>query len=169
MLVGDWQSNLARFDGMRYGLRVGDDGTRSAEEVMALTRAEGFGPEVKRRIILGTYALSVGYYDAYYLQAQRVRSLIARDFATAFEKVDILVSPTTPTTAFKLGEKIADPLAMYNFDLCTLPLNLAGLCGMSLPAGLASDSGLPVGLQLMAPAFADDRLYKVGAAFEAGH
>lgn len=162
-------SNLARFDGMRYGLRVGDDGTRSAEEVMALTRAEGFGPEVKRRIILGTYALSVGYYDAYYLQAQRVRSLIARDFATAFEKVDILVSPTTPTTAFKLGEKIADPLAMYNFDLCTLPLNLAGLCGMSLPAGLASDSGLPVGLQLMAPAFADDRLYKVGAAFEAGH
>lgn len=162
-------SNLARFDGMRYGLRVGDDGTRSAEEVMALTRAEGFGPEVKRRIILGTYALSVGYYDAYYLQAQRVRSLIARDFATAFEKVDILVSPTTPTTAFKLGEKVADPLAMYNFDLCTLPLNLAGLCGMSLPAGLASDSGLPVGLQLMAPAFADDRLYKVGAAFEAGH
>ncbi|MDO5098469.1 MAG: Asp-tRNA(Asn)/Glu-tRNA(Gln) amidotransferase subunit GatA [Corynebacterium sp.] len=161
-------SNLARFDGMRYGLRVGDDGTRSAEEVMALTRAAGFGPEVKRRIILGTYALSVGYYDAYYLQAQRVRTLIAQDFAAAYEKCDVLVSPTTPTTAFKLGEKISDPLAMYNFDLCTLPLNLAGLCGMSLPAGLASDTNLPVGLQIMAPAFADDRLYKVGAAFEAG-
>lgn len=161
-------SNLARFDGMRYGKRVGDDGTRSAEEVMAMTRAAGFGPEVKRRIILGTYALSVGYYDAYYLQAQRVRTLIAQDFAAAYEKCDVLVSPTTPTTAFKLGEKVSDPLAMYNFDLCTLPLNLAGLCGMSVPAGLASDTGLPVGLQIMAPAFADDRLYKVGAAFEAG-
>lgn len=161
-------SNLARFDGMRYGLRSGDDGTRSADEVMALSRAEGFGPEVKRRIILGTYALSVGYYDAYYLQAQRVRTLIAQDFAKAYEQVDVLVSPTTPTTAFKLGEKITDPLEMYNFDLCTLPLNLAGLSGMSLPAGLASDSGLPVGLQIMAPAFQDDRLYRVGAAFEAG-
>lgn len=161
-------SNLARFDGMRYGQRVGDDGTRSAEEVMAMTRAAGFGPEVKRRIILGTYALSVGYYDAYYLQAQRVRTLIAQDFAAAYEKCDVLISPTTPTTAFKLGEKVSDPLAMYNFDLCTLPLNLAGLCGMSVPAGLASDTGLPVGLQIMAPAFADDRLYKVGAAFEAG-
>lgn len=161
-------SNLARFDGMRYGLRVGDDGTRSADEVMALSRAEGFGPEVKRRIILGTYALSVGYYDAYYLQAQRVRTLIAQDFAKAYEQCDVLVAPTTPTTAFKLGEKVSDPMAMYNFDLCTLPLNLAGLCGMSLPAGLASDTGLPVGLQIMAPAFADDRLYRVGAAFEAG-
>lgn len=161
-------SNLARFDGMRYGLRVGDDGTHSAEEVMAMTRAAGFGPEVKRRIILGTYALSVGYYDAYYLQAQRVRTLIAQDFAKAYEQCDVLVSPTTPTTAFKLGEKVSDPLAMYNFDLCTLPLNLAGLCGMSLPAGLASDTNLPVGLQIMAPAFADDRLYRVGAAFEAG-
>ena len=161
-------SNLARFDGMRYGLRVGDDGHHSAEEVMALTRAAGFGPEVKRRIILGTYALSVGYYDAYYLQAQRVRTLIAQDFSKAYEKCDVLVSPTTPTTAFKLGEKVSDPLSMYNFDLCTLPLNLAGLSGMSLPAGLAPDTGLPVGLQIMAPAFADDRLYKVGAAFETG-
>ena len=160
-------SNLARFDGMRYGLRVGDDGTHSAAEVMALTRAAGFGPEVKRRIILGTYALSVGYYDAYYVQAQRVRTLIAQDFSKAYEQCDVLVSPTTPTTAFKLGEKVSDPLAMYNFDLCTLPLNLAGLCGMSLPAGLADDTHLPVGLQIMAPAFADDRLYKVGAAFEA--
>ena len=160
-------SNLARFDGMRYGLRVEDDGTHSAAEVMALTRAAGFGPEVKRRIILGTYALSVGYYDAYYVQAQRVRTLIAQDFSKAYEQCDVLVSPTTPTTAFKLGDKVSDPLAMYNFDLCTLPLNLAGLCGMSLPAGLADDTHLPVGLQIMAPAFVDDRLYKVGAAFEA--
>ena len=161
-------SNLARFDGMRYGSRVGDDGSHSADEVMSLTRAEGFGPEVKRRIMLGTYALSVGYYDAYYLQAQRVRTLISEDFARAFEKVDVLVSPTTPTTAFKLGEKTEDPMEMYNFDLCTLQLNLAGLCGMSVPSGMASDSGLPTGLQIMAPAFEDDRLYKVGAAYEAG-
>lgn len=161
-------SNLARFDGMRYGLRSGDDGTHSADEVMAISRAEGFGPEVKRRIMLGTYALSVGYYDAYYLQAQRVRTLIAEDFTKAYEQVDVLISPATPTTAFKLGEKVDDPLAMYNFDLCTLPLNLAGLCGMSVPAGFAEDTNLPVGLQIMAPAFADDRLYKVGAAFEAG-
>ena len=161
-------SNLARFDGMRYGLRAGDDGSHSAEQVMSQSRAEGFGPEVKRRIMLGTYALSVGYYDAYYLQAQRVRTLIAQDFARAFEQVDVLVSPTTPTTAFKLGEKVEDPMAMYNFDLCTLPLNLAGLCGMSVPSGLASDTKLPTGLQIMAPAFEDDRLYKVGAAYEAG-
>lgn len=161
-------SNLARFDGMRYGLRAGDDGSHSAEQVMSQSRAEGFGPEVKRRIMLGTYALSVGYYDAYYLQAQRVRTLIAQDFARAFEQVDVLVSPTTPTTAFKLGEKAEDPMAMYNFDLCTLPLNLAGLCGMSVPSGMASDTNLPTGLQIMAPAFADDRLYKVGAAYEVG-
>lgn len=161
-------SNLARFDGMRYGLRSGDDGSHSADDVMSISRAEGFGPEVKRRIMLGTYALSVGYYDAYYLQAQRVRTLIAEDFARAFEHVDVLVSPTTPTTAFKLGEKTEDPMEMYNFDLCTLPLNLAGLCGMSVPSGMASDTGLPTGLQIMAPAFQDDRLYRVGAAYEAG-
>ena len=161
-------SNLARFDGMRYGQRVGDDGTRSAEEVMAATRGEGFGAEVKRRIILGTYALSVGYYDAYYLQAQRVRTLVAQDFAKAFERCDVIAAPATPTTAFKLGDKVDDPLAMYNFDLFTLPLNLAGLPGMSVPAGEASDTGLPVGLQLIAPAFEDARLYRVGAAFEAG-
>ena len=161
-------SNLARFDGMRYGQRVGDDGTRSAEEVMAATRGEGFGAEVKRRIILGTYALSVGYYDAYYLQAQRVRTLVAQDFAKAFERCDVIAAPAAPTTAFKLGDKVDDPLAMYNFDLFTLPLNLAGLPGMSVPAGKASDTGLPVGLQLIAPAFEDARLYRVGAAFEAG-
>lgn len=159
-------SNLARFDAMRYGLRVGDDGSHSADEVMGLTRAEGFGKEVKRRIIIGTYALSAGYYDAYYTQAQRVRSLIFDDFKSAFEKVDVLVSPTTPQTAFKLGEKVDDPVAMYLFDLYTLPVNLAGNCGMSVPAGLASDTKLPVGLQIIAPSLQDARLYKVGAAFE---
>jgi aspartyl-tRNA(Asn)/glutamyl-tRNA(Gln) amidotransferase subunit A len=167
ILPSEVSSNLARFDGMRYGLRVGDDGTHSAEEVMALTRAAGFGPEVKRRIMIGTYALSAGYYDAYYNQAQKVRTLIARDFDEAYRQVDVLVSPATPTTAFRLGEKVDDPLAMYLFDLSTLPLNLAGHCGMSVPSGLSPDDSLPVGLQIMAPALADDRLYRVGAAYEA--
>lgn len=167
ILPSEVSSNLARFDAMRYGLRVGDDGTHSAEEVMALSREAGFGPEVKRRIMIGTFALSTGYYDAYYGQAQKVRTLIARDFATAFESVDVLVSPTTPQTAFKLGEKVDDPLSMYLFDLCTLPVNLAGNAAMSIPSGLAADDGLPVGLQIMAPALADDRLYRVGAAYEA--
>lgn len=167
ILPSEVSSNLARFDAMRFGLRVGDDGTHSAEEVMALTRAAGFGPEVKRRIMIGTYALSAGYYDAYYNQAQKVRTLIARDLEQAYQSVDVLVSPATPTTAFRLGEKIDDPLAMYLFDLCTLPLNLAGHCGMSVPSGLSPDDGLPVGLQIMAPALADDRLYRVGAAYEA--
>lgn len=166
--MSEVSSNLARFDGMRYGLRTGDDGKHSAEDVMASSRGDGFGPEVKRRIILGTYALSVGYYDAYYLQAQRVRTLIAQDFRRAFEKVDVIAGPAVPQTAFKIGEKVDDPLAMYNFDLFTLPLNLAGLPGMSVPAGTASDTGLPVGLQIIAPAFEDERLYRVGAAFEAG-
>lgn len=167
ILPSEVSSNLARFDAMRYGLRVDDDGEHSAEQVMAATRDAGFGPEVKRRIIIGTYALSAGYYDAYYGSAQKVRTLIARDFDAAYDKVDVLVSPATPSTAFGLGEKIDDPLSMYLFDLFTLPLNLAGHCGMSLPAGLAPDTGLPVGLQIMAPPQADDRLYKVGAAFEA--
>jgi aspartyl-tRNA(Asn)/glutamyl-tRNA(Gln) amidotransferase subunit A len=160
-------SNLARFDGMRYGLRVGDDGGRSAEEVMSLTREAGFGPEVKRRIILGTYALSAGYYDAYYGQAQKVRTLIIRDFAAAFDQVDVLVSPTTPTTAFRIGERVDDPMAMYLSDLCTIPANLAGNAALSVPAGLSDDDGLPVGLQVMAPALADDRAYRVAAAYEA--
>jgi aspartyl-tRNA(Asn)/glutamyl-tRNA(Gln) amidotransferase subunit A len=167
ILPSEVSSNLARFDAMRYGLRVGDDGTHSAEEVMAMTRAAGFGPEVKRRIMIGTYALSAGYYDAYYNQAQKVRTLIAQDLERAYQSVDVLVTPTTPSTAFRLGEKVDDPLAMYLFDLCTLPLNLAGHCGMSVPSGLAEDDGLPVGLQIMAPALADDRLYRVGAAYEA--
>ncbi|PZG15809.1 Asp-tRNA(Asn)/Glu-tRNA(Gln) amidotransferase subunit GatA [Nonomuraea aridisoli] len=159
-------SNLARFDAMRYGLRVGDDGTRSAEEVMALTRAAGFGPEVKRRIMLGTYALSSGYYDAYYGQAQKVRTVISREFEAAFQQVDVLVSPTTPTTAFSIGERADDPMAMYLADLCTIPSNLAGNAAMSVPCGLADEDGLPVGLQIMAPVLADDRCYRVGAAVE---
>jgi aspartyl-tRNA(Asn)/glutamyl-tRNA(Gln) amidotransferase subunit A len=159
-------SNLARFDAMRYGLRVGDDGSHSAEQVMALTREAGFGPEVKRRIMIGTYALSAGYYDAYYGQALKVRTLIARDFDRAYEQVDVLVSPTSPFTAWKLGDKVDDPLAMYLSDLCTLPTNLAGHCAISVPSGLAADDGMPVGLQIMAPAFADDRLYRVAAAYE---
>jgi len=159
-------SNLARFDAMRYGLRVSDDGEHSAEEVMALTREKGFGAEVKRRVMLGTYALSSGYYDAYYGSAQKVRTLISRDFDAAFEKVDVLVSPTTPTTAFKIGERVDDPLAMYLADLCTIPSNLAGNAAMSVPSGLSDEDGLPVGLQIMAPALADDRMYRVGAAYE---
>ncbi|MEV6427410.1 Asp-tRNA(Asn)/Glu-tRNA(Gln) amidotransferase subunit GatA [Nocardia sp. NPDC051463] len=167
VMPSEVSSNLARFDAMRYGLRVADDGQHSAEQVMAATRAAGFGPEVKRRIMIGTYALSAGYYDAYYGQALKVRTLIARDFDNAYEKVDVLVSPTSPFTPWKLGEKVDDPLAMYLSDLCTLPTNLAGHPAMSVPSGLSKDDGMPVGFQIMAPALADDRLYRVGAAYEA--
>ncbi|MEI6648688.1 MAG: Asp-tRNA(Asn)/Glu-tRNA(Gln) amidotransferase subunit GatA [Actinomycetes bacterium] len=160
-------SNLARFDSMRYGIRVGDDGSRGAEEVMNLTREVGFGREVKRRIILGTYALSSGYYDAYYGSAQKVRTLISRDFETAFASVDVLVSPTAPTTAFKIGEKSDDPLAMYLNDIATIPVNMAGIGGMSLPCGLAPEDGLPVGFQIMSPAMKDDLMYQVGGVLEA--
>jgi aspartyl-tRNA(Asn)/glutamyl-tRNA(Gln) amidotransferase subunit A len=160
-------SNLARFDAMRYGLRVGDDRENSAEQVMALTREAGFGAEVKRRIMIGTYALSSGYYDAYYGQAQKVRTLITRDFEKAFETVDVLISPTTPTTAFRIGERVDDPMAMYLADLCTIPANLAGTPAMSVPAGLSDEDGLPVGLQVMAPALQEQRMYKVAAAYEA--
>jgi aspartyl-tRNA(Asn)/glutamyl-tRNA(Gln) amidotransferase subunit A len=158
-------SNLARFEGMRFGLRVGDDGSHSLEEVMSLTREQGFGPEVKRRIILGTYALSAGYYDAYYGQAQKVRTLITRDFTGAFDDVDVLVSPTSPTVAWPIGARVDDPLAMYAADLCTLPASLAGVPAISVPCGLSE--GLPVGFQVMAPALADDRCYRVAAAVEA--
>ena len=160
-------SNLARFDAMRYGLRVGDVDGASAESVMNLTREVGFGREVKRRIILGTYALSSGYYDAYYGSAQKVRTLITQDFNKAFEKCDVMVSPTCPTTAFKIGEKSNDPIAMYLNDIATIPVNMAGIGGMSLPSGLAPEDGLPVGFQIMAPAMADQRMYLVGAALEA--
>jgi aspartyl-tRNA(Asn)/glutamyl-tRNA(Gln) amidotransferase subunit A len=157
-------SNLARFDGVRFGLRVGDDGQKSLEEVMSLTREAGFGPEVKRRIILGTYALSSGYYEAYYGQAQKVRTLISRDFAKAFEQVDVLVSPTTPFVAFPFGSRTSDPYQMYLADLYTIPANLYGGPAISVPCGLSE--GLPVGLQIMAPTMADDRIYRVAAALE---
>ena len=157
-------SNLARFDAMRYGIRVGEG---SAEEVMNATREIGFGKEVKRRIILGTYALSSGYYDAYYGSAQKVRTLISRDFEAAFTKADVLVSPTAPTTAFKIGEKANDPIAMYLNDIATIPTNLAGICSISIPSGLADEDNLPAGFQIMAGAMKDDRLYQVGAALEA--
>src|SRR6185503_19415781 len=152
ILPSEASSNLARFDAMRYGLRVLPDGIpdASAEEVMAATRESGFGQEVKRLIILGTYALSSGYYEAYYGQAQKVRTLITRDFDAAFEKADVLVSPTTPTTAFRIGERVDDPIAMYRADLCTIPANLAGTPAMSVPCGLSDEDGLPVGLQVMA-------------------
>ena len=169
ILPSEASSNLARFDAMRYGLRVLPEGTDapSAEDVMRATRDAGFGDEVKRRIILGTYALSSGYYDAYYGQAQKVRTLIGRDFEAAFAQADVLVSPTAPTTAFPIGEKLDDPLAMYLNDIATIPANLAGVPGLSVPAGLAPEDGLPVGFQVLAPALADDRLYRVGAALEA--
>jgi aspartyl-tRNA(Asn)/glutamyl-tRNA(Gln) amidotransferase subunit A len=168
ILPSEASSNLAKFDAMRYGLRVYPEGVDdpTAEQVMAATRAAGFGDEVKRRIILGTYALSSGYYDAYYGSAQKVRTLIQRDFAAAFEQADVLLSPTAPTTAFPLGDKLDDPLAMYLNDVATIPANLAGIPGMSLPSGLADEDGLPAGLQILAPAGADDRLYRIGAAAE---
>jgi aspartyl-tRNA(Asn)/glutamyl-tRNA(Gln) amidotransferase subunit A len=169
ILPSEASSNLAKFDAMRYGLRVEPDGVPapSAEQVMSATREAGFGDEVKRRIILGTFALSSGYYDAYYGQAQKVRTLIARDFEAAFGQVDVLVSPTAPTTAFRIGDKVDDPLAMYLNDIATIPANLAGVPGMSLPSGLAPEDGLPTGIQILAPALHDDRLYTVGAALEA--
>ena len=145
---------------------MGDTNGASAEEVMRLTRGKGFGPEVKRRIILGTYALSSGYYDAYYGSALKVRTLIKRDYDAAFEKCDVLVSPTAPTTAFKLGEKVDDPIAMYLNDIATIPVNLAGLGSMSLPAGLADEDGLPVGFQITSPVMKDDLLYQVGGVIE---
>ena len=166
ILPSEASSNLARFDGMRFGIREDDGNDRSVEEVMSATREKGFGAEVKRRIMLGTYALSSGYYDAYYGQAQRIRTLITRDFNTAFSHVDVLVSPTAPTTAFKIGEKLDDPLAMYLNDIATIPVNLAGNCAMSLPIGLAPEDGLPVGLQIIAPPMEDQLLYQVGSALE---
>jgi aspartyl-tRNA(Asn)/glutamyl-tRNA(Gln) amidotransferase subunit A len=166
ILPAEASSNLAKFDSVRFGLRVTPEGNPTVEDVMSATRDRGFGDEVKRRIILGTYALSAGYYDAYYGSAQKVRTLIQRDFAEAFARVDVLVSPSAPTTAFPLGEKLDDPLAMWAGDLTTIPVNLAGIPGMSLPMGLAPEDGMPVGLQLMAPAYEDHRLYRWGSALE---
>ena len=155
-------SNLARFDGIRYGLRVKGNTT---EELMARTRAEGFGPEVTRRILLGTYSLSAGYYDAFYGQAQRVRAAIQEDFARAYEQVDVLVSPTSPTVAFEAGARTADPLAMYLSDICTIPSNLAGHPAISVPIGL-DGAGLPIGFQVMAPALGETVMYQVAAEVE---
>ncbi|ARC56361.1 Glutamyl-tRNA(Gln) amidotransferase subunit A [Frondihabitans sp. 762G35] len=166
ILPAEASSNLAKFDSVRFGLRVNPEGGGTVEDVMAATREAGFGPEVKRRIILGTYALSAGYYDAYYGSAQKVRTLVQRDFARMFAEVDVLISPSAPTTAFPIGEKIDDPLAMYLNDLTTIPANLAGIPGISLPMGLAEEDGLPTGIQLMAPAREDARLYTYGAALE---
>jgi len=167
ILPSEASSNLARFDGVRFGYRAGVEPGHTVEEMMTATRGEGFGPEVVRRIVLGTYALSAGYYDQYYGKAQKVRTLVQRDFATAFDTVDVLVSPTTPTTAFLLGEKLADPLAMYLNDVATIPANLAGVPALSVPVGLAGEDGLPVGLQVMAPVLRDDLLYRLGAVVEA--
>jgi aspartyl-tRNA(Asn)/glutamyl-tRNA(Gln) amidotransferase subunit A len=169
ILPAEASSNLAKFDSVRFGMRVTPDGNPTIERVMAATREAGFGPEVKRRIILGTYALSSGYYDDYYGSAQKVRTLIQRDFEAAFAQADVLVSPTAPTTAFKLGEKMEDPLAMYLNDIATIPANLAGIPGMSLPNGLADEDQLPSSIQLLAPAREDKRLYEVGAVLEKAH
>jgi aspartyl-tRNA(Asn)/glutamyl-tRNA(Gln) amidotransferase subunit A len=166
ILPAEASSNLAKFDSVRFGMRLDVPGG-TVEDVMAKTRDAGFGDEVKRRIILGTYALSAGYYDAYYGSAQKVRTLIQRDFDAAFAQVDVIATPSAPTTAFKIGEKIDDPLQMYLNDVTTIPANLAGVPGISIPSGLASEDGLPVGIQFLAPARADARLYRVGAALEA--
>ena len=166
ILPAEASSNLAKFDSVRFGLRVTPDGNPTIERVMAATREAGFGPEVKRRIILGTYALSSGYYDAYYGSAQKVRTLIQQDLNRAFEKVDVLLTPTAPTTAFKIGEKVNDPLAMYLNDIATIPANLAGIPGMSVPNGLAREDGLPSGVQILAPQMQDALMYRVGAIIE---
>ena len=155
-------SNLARYDGVRYGLRVPGS---TLIEMYRKTRERGFGAEVKRRIMLGTYALSAGYYDAYYLRAQKVRALIARDFSDAFQKVDVIVTPTAPTPAFRLGEKVSDPLEMYLADIYTVTGSLAGVPGISVPCGLTK-AGLPIGMQIFGPHFREGRAMQVAGAFE---
>lgn len=162
LATAEASSNLARYDGVRYGYRA--EGVEDVLSLFKKTRSEGFGSEVKRRIMLGTYALSAGYYDAYYLKAQKVRTLIQTDFNQAFEKFDVLLSPTAPTTAFKIGEKSGDPLTMYLSDVCTVPINLAGIPALSLPAGFVD--GMPVGMQLMGRPFSEGMLYRAAHAFE---
>jgi aspartyl-tRNA(Asn)/glutamyl-tRNA(Gln) amidotransferase subunit A len=165
LATAEASSNLARYDGVRYGHRAA-----SADSLQALygrTRSAGFGAEVKRRIMLGTYVLSSGYYDAFYLKGQKVRTLIRRDFDAAFAKVDLLVTPTTPTPAFRIGEKTDDPLAMYLSDVYTVTVNLAGLPGLSLPCGVTG-AGLPIGLQIVGRRFDEATVLRLGAALEAG-
>ncbi|MBT1017775.1 Asp-tRNA(Asn)/Glu-tRNA(Gln) amidotransferase subunit GatA [Canibacter sp. lx-72] len=166
IMPAEVSSNLARYDSVRFGMRVDAASGDTVADVMSKTRAAGFGSEVKRRIILGTYALSAGYYDAYYGTAQRVRTLVQRDFNEAFAQVDVLAAPTSNTTAWHLGERTADPMQNYLNDATTIPANLAGVPGISVPIGLAAEDNMPVGLQLMAPQYEDARLYKTGAAFE---
>lgn len=163
LATAEASSNLARFDGVKYGHRTKD--AKNLLEMYTKTRAEGFGDEVKRRIMLGTYALSAGYYDAYYKKAQQIRRLIKEDFDRAFEKVDILISPTCPNTAFEIGSKISDPLSMYLTDIGTISANLAGIPGMSLPCGYDSD-GMPIGLQILAPALGEEKLFNMAYNFE---
>ena len=163
LATAECSSNLARFDGVKYGYRTAD--AKNLMEMYTKTRAEGFGPEVKRRIMLGTYALSSGYYDAYYKKAQQMRAMVAQDFAEAFKKVDILISPTCPNTAFELGAKSSDPLAMYLTDIATISANLAGIPGMSVPAGFDKD-GMPIGLQILAPQLQESRLFNAAHKFE---
>jgi len=156
-------ANLARFDGIRYGARIEGNDPIS---LYANTRGAGFGPEVKRRIILGTYVLSSGYYDAYYLRAQKVRTLIRQDFLKAFEKVDAIVTPTSPTAAFKIGEKADDPLQMYLSDIFTISCNLAGICGLSVPCGFTKSPKLPIGLQLLGKPFGEETILRIAHAYE---
>ena len=163
LATAECSSNLARFDGVRYGYRTAD--AKNLLEMYTKTRAEGFGPEVKRRIMLGTYALSSGYYDAYYKKAQQMRALVTKDFIEAFKKADILISPTCPNTAFELGAKASDPLAMYLTDIATISANLAGIPGMSVPAGFDKD-GMPIGLQILAPQLQESRLFNAAHKFE---
>ncbi|MDZ4167392.1 MAG: amidase family protein, partial [Coriobacteriia bacterium] len=157
-------SNLARFDGIRYGHRAADPA--DVLDLYMRSRAEGFGPETIRRIMLGTYALSAGYYDAYYGQAQKARTLIIEDFRSAFERFDVLLTPTTPEVAFRFGEKVDDPYTMYLNDVYTIPVNLAGNCAVSVPSGLCSASGMPIGLQIIGDHFAEATLLRAAAAFE---
>jgi aspartyl-tRNA(Asn)/glutamyl-tRNA(Gln) amidotransferase subunit A len=166
LATAEASANLARFDGVRYGYRA--ENPRDVLDLYGRTREEGFGPEVKRRIILGTYVLSSGYYDAYYLRAQKVRELIRQDFVNAFEKVDAIISPTSPVPAFKLGERVADPLQMYLADIFTIAANLAGICGISVPCGFAEVDGhrLPIGLQLLGKALDEARILQMAHAYE---
>ena len=163
LATAECSSNLARFDGVRYGYRTPD--AKNLMEMYTKTRAEGFGPEVKRRIMLGTYALSAGYYDAYYKKAQQMRALVTQDFVNAFKEVDVLISPTCPNTAFELGSKASDPLAMYLTDIATIGCNLAGIPGISVPAGF-DNSGMPIGLQILAPQFNEASLFNFAYQFE---
>ena len=166
LATAECSSNLARFDGVRYGHRT--DNAENLLEMYCKSRAEGFGPEVKRRIMLGTYALSSGYYDAYYKKAQQMRRVVTEDFLKAFEQVDALISPTCPNTAFDLGSKTEDPLAMYLTDIATISANLAGIPAMSIPAGFDTD-GMPIGLQIMSPQLSEAKLFNIAYKFEQSH